>query len=703
MQRSRYRDAGLVRRWASRGALLALSALAAEARAQDSDGDTVADAADAFPCDPERASVSFYPSGSAASLLSFEDQWPLTTDVDYNDVVLRVHYRIERHANGNVKTLLAMFDPVALGGDLRSGLGLQLPFLRAGNPVTIARRVGGGAWSPLTAETTDSRLTVVLSSDLRELYTGSTSSGVPERINVAGAELSGARLEVEVTFTAAAPLTSAFPFAVDGAGGALDRDAALAPFDVFIFRAGTAHPTRHEVHFPPFSGTASMDVSLFGRPHDGSNRNADGRWFLHVSGTPAALNLQTATAYPAEGIDIAAVFPGIIDFAQSRGASFRSFYLNPATAPATAAQRRSFTAQALPTRAERCGSSLAAGSGTLTVPAISGASPGACAALSVTNQSGVPLSLSLSIVGANASNFEACVPASGACGGSLAHGASCSLGVRLVASASGSFAAFAVIGASGSAAGLAHTASLSAVRRLEGTASIGSPGSSAATAGTTCAALRAAGVATSGLYWIDPDGVGADTPFQAWCDMTEHGGGWTLLGALAKTQGSGTQLFTSYPDVRTRSSAQLTPNDPPTSFLYQGSLAAFTDVRENISCVGGSFATQCLQAFGVGFTAAQLGVVRASWGWFGQSNRATFPDCHTQYGNAAGSTVSFCSRYAPTETYSTVIGWAVDLARDGHGSSYCWLGRGTLAGTGSGLCSASQEPNGTRWALLWMR
>ncbi len=35
--------------------------------------------------------------------------------------------------------------------------------------------------------------------------------------------------------------------------------------------------------------------------------------------------------------------------------------------------------------------------------------------------------------------------------------------------------------------------------------------------------------APSGLYWLDPDGVGVLAPFAAYCDMVGDGGGWTLV------------------------------------------------------------------------------------------------------------------------------------------------------------------------------
>ncbi|MSP93274.1 MAG: hypothetical protein EXR79_16020 [Myxococcales bacterium] len=54
-------------------------------------------------------------------------------------------------------------------------------------------------------------------------------------------------------------------------------------------------------------------------------------------------------------------------------------------------------------------------------------------------------------------------------------------------------------------------------------------GSDPSEPGTSCLAIKSAGPAPSGTYWLDPNGGTPGDAFQTWCEMTLAGGGWTLV------------------------------------------------------------------------------------------------------------------------------------------------------------------------------
>lgn len=274
----------------------------------DTDGDGVEDIYDGHPCDASAAGSVFYPAEGIHGLFLFEDFWPQPLDEDFNDLVVSVNHDVRVDPQGRTTRILATLNVLALGGAIDIGLGVRLPIARTGAS-QVSLRVEGRPTRILAPSGADSDLVVLLGNSVRRDLLQTSYEG-PVNADLALPTLPPGRMVLDVLLASPTPV-----------------DLSTAPFDFFIFR--TADPS-HEIHLPSYCGTAAMNGALFGTGIDGSDVGG-GRCFVDRSGLPSGLFVPAAAAYPAEGVGIHLLYPGIVAFAASGGLAGKDYYLAPSS------------------------------------------------------------------------------------------------------------------------------------------------------------------------------------------------------------------------------------------------------------------------------------------------------------------------------------------------------------------------------------
>ena len=244
------------------------------------------------------ASVS---SASTQGIILFEDLWPKTGDLDFNDQAVAYNFTVTTDSIGiKVTGVKATFNVLAVGSTIHNGLYLHLPVAAtAVSGATVDFGQGPVTIDPVNGE---AQAVIPVVADTRSLFGGATGMintdpGLPH--------ITSPTVQLNIQFATAVDLTD------------------LAPFDLFLARTGD---NGHQIHVPQYSGTNLVDQSLFNTFDDNSSA-ATGRYYVNTQGVPFALSVPQVIQWPVEHTPIDLAYPDIVGYFASGGTQNTDWYL----------------------------------------------------------------------------------------------------------------------------------------------------------------------------------------------------------------------------------------------------------------------------------------------------------------------------------------------------------------------------------------
>lgn len=287
---------------------ISTTGVAAIDRGGDTDGDGVQDAQDAFPNDPTKAYISYYPSASTYATLAFEDNWPNKGDYDMNDLLVNYRYTFTKNASNQVVEMQGEYKVGAAGASFHNGFGVQLPVAASAvTSVTGQQAISNYITFASNGVEAGQTKAVIIPFDNHEALIKNPAGTYFINTLSTLDKVSGSTATVVVKF--------ASPQNLDVS--------TFNPFLISNLRRG------YEIHLPGFAPTDKATPSLLGTNDDNSVPST-GRYYLTKDNWPWAISFSEQFSYPFETKNITETYLHFAEWAKSGGTSYPDWYTNTA-------------------------------------------------------------------------------------------------------------------------------------------------------------------------------------------------------------------------------------------------------------------------------------------------------------------------------------------------------------------------------------
>lgn len=278
----------------------------------DTDGDGVQDVQDAFPTDPTRAYINYYPSANGYANIAFEDNWPKKGDYDLNDLVVSYRYKFVNNASNQVVDLQGEYSVAASGASFHNGFGVQLPI----NASQVSSVTGTKAISNYISVASNGveagqAKAVIIPFDNHEALLRNPDGAYFINTLASKDKVTSSVATVKVSFTSPIAQSSL-------------QVASFNPFLISDLRRG------YEIHLPGFAPTDKATKTLFGTDDDASSV-AGSKYYISKENWPWAISFSGSFSHPFELQPIDQAYLHFGEWASSGGVNFTDWYSNTAS------------------------------------------------------------------------------------------------------------------------------------------------------------------------------------------------------------------------------------------------------------------------------------------------------------------------------------------------------------------------------------